>query len=142
MVDYSVRVSNLDKNEIKKALLKCIGLFQDQNKERLRKSLAKNLKKKHPIHAKVEMMTTDELFQLCSGLSLHVTRRESGKMQKLIVDHFFEKFPDAPLTNLERVMEEDAYFAQLTNPDKYDSRPTSIVFFFYQYQNFKKYLKS
>ena len=126
-MDYSVRVSNLDKNEIKKALLKCIGLFQDQNKERLRKSLAKNLKKKHPIHAKVEMMTSDELFQLCSGLSLHVIRRESGKMQKLIVDHFFEEYPDAPLTNLERIMAEDTYFEQLTNPDKGNARPTTSI---------------
>ena len=46
MEDYSVRVDNLDRNEIKDALLKCIGLFKDQNTERLRKSLAKNMKKK------------------------------------------------------------------------------------------------
>ena len=115
MVDYSVRVDNLDKNEIRDALLKCIGLFHGQNTERMRKSLAKNLKKLHPIHAKVKMMTTEELFQLCSNLSLNVVRRERGKMSKLIVDYFFIQFPEAPLTNLRRVLEEDAYFAELTS---------------------------
>ena len=114
MEDYSVRVDNLDRNEIKDALLKCIGLFQHQNTERLRKCIATNWKKKHPIHTKVKMMSSDELFQVCSNLSLGVRRRERGKMSKLIVDYFFAQFAEAPLTNLERIIEEDAYFADLT----------------------------
>ena len=114
MVDYSVRVDSLDKTEIREALAECVGLFQDQSLQRLRNSLAKHWKKKHPIHTKVKRMSTDELFQVCSNLSLGVRRRERGKMSKLIVDYFFTQFAEAPLTNLQRVLEEDAYFAELT----------------------------
>ena len=80
----------------------------------MQKSLAKELKKKHPLHTKVKMLSNSQLFELCSSLNLKVIRREKGKMSKLIVDYFFTKFPDAPLTNLNRVMDEDAYFAELT----------------------------
>ena len=61
------------------------------------------------------MLSNTQLFELCSGLNLHVRRREKEKMQKLIVDHFFAQFPDGPLTNLTRIMEEDAHFAEITS---------------------------
>ena len=83
--------------------------------EVLRKSLAFHLKKKHPLHNRVKLLTNAQLFELCHGLSIKVPRRENAKMVKLVVDYFFSNFPDAPLTNLKKILEEDAYFDQLTS---------------------------
>ena len=115
LVDYSVRVSHLDRDEIKMKIGPSANEGYDT--EVLRKSLAFHLKKKHPLHDQVGMLTNAQLFGLCvcDSLSLKVTRREKTKMAKLIVDHFFNNYPDAPLTNLQRIMEEDAYFDQLTS---------------------------
>ena len=115
MKDYSVRVSHLERSEIVEALKKQKGLVKENvNKEQMRKSLATDLKKKHPLHDKVKMLSNDQLFQLCDSLSLDVPRRENTKMRRLVVNHFFINHPEAPLTHLERVMQEDAYFAKLT----------------------------
>ena len=113
-MDYSVCVSDMNRKEIFHRLVKEKGLVREQSTEQMRKSLAKELKKKHPIHDKVKMLSSTQLFELCTSLNLKVYRREKGKMSKLIVDHFFNQYPDAPLTDLERVMIEDAYFAELT----------------------------
>ena len=97
MEDYSVRVSHLDRSEIQEALIKQKGLVRvvDVNKEQMRKSLAYHLKKKHPLHDRVKMLSNDQLFQLCSNLSLKITRREKDKMTRLVVDHFFRNYPEA-----------------------------------------------
>lgn len=124
LVDCSVRVTHLDRNEI----ITRLGLLVDegQGTERLGKSLAKQLKQKHPIHNMVVSLTNAELNQICANLSLPIPKHRERKM-KAISNHFFREYPDAPLTNLEKIMEEDAYFAQLTSED--DARPTSIVSF-------------
>ena len=63
MVDYSVRVSHLDKNGIEAGLM---GYLVDlgQEKERLRKALAKKLKEKHPIHNKLDSFTNAKLNEI------------------------------------------------------------------------------
>ena len=125
LVDYSVRVSHMDLNEIKEAL----GLYnQGQNKEKLRKSLAKKLKDKHPIHKKVKTFTSAQLNMVLSNLSLTVKNRENQRKMKAISDYFFREYPDAPLSNLERIMDEDSYFSQLTNPGKYQPSMYFLVF--------------
>ena len=130
MVDYSVRVSDLNRDEIMMKL--GAKAREGYETEKMRKSLAFNLKKKHPLCYKVKMLSNSQLFRLCSSLSLNITRREKDKMAKLVVDHFFGKFPEAPLTNLKRVMDEDTYFAQFMEEDVTggNARPTSIVSFF------------
>ena len=114
MVDYSVRVDNLDGNEIHSRLLETGILPPSQNKERLRKLLAKTLKKNHPIHIMVKTFSNDELNDLSVSLSLPYEKSKDRK-KKRILDHFFQQYPDAPLTNLKKVLKEDAYFAELTS---------------------------
>ena len=89
-----------------------------QEKERLRKTLAKKLKEKHPIHNKLESFTNAKLNEILVNLSLPVPSHRPRKM-KAISDYFFREYPDAPMTNLIRVMEEDAYFAELTSGSMY-----------------------
>ena len=114
-LDYSIQVSNLNRTEIIEALREEKGLFKEGVSEaRLRNSLAVLRKKNHPLHDKVKLLSNDQLFQLCHSLSLDVPRREKAKMARLVVNHFFSNYPESPLTNLNRVMEEDTYFAELT----------------------------
>ena len=111
MLDYSVRVSHLNRSEIMEEL----GLAnQGVNTEKHRKTLAKRLKDKHPIHQKVKKFSNHELNSLLSNLSLPIPSHRPRKM-KAILDYFFREFPDAPLTNLIRILEEDSYFGQLTS---------------------------
>ena len=112
LVDYSVRVSHLDKNGIEEGLMAYL-VDLGQEKERLRKTLAKKLKEKHPIHNKLESFTNAKLNEILVNLSLPVPSHRPRKM-KAISDYFFREYPDAPMTNLIKVMEEDAYFAELT----------------------------
>ena len=104
----------MDRNEIRTALG---GLFDEhQISDKLMKSLAKKLKDRHPIHKKLKTFSNPVLNKLLVNLSLPVPKHRARKM-KAISNHFFRKYPDAPLTNLKRVMDEDAYFAQLTSID-------------------------
>ena len=112
MMDYSVRVDNLDGNEINSRLLDTGTLPPSQNKERLRKLLAKILKKDHPLHKMVKTFSIHDLNKLSISLSLPYEKSKDRK-KKRISDHFFQEYQDAPLTNLKRVLEEDAYFAHL-----------------------------
>ena len=112
VVDYSVQVSHLDREEIMMKL--GTSAREAYTTEVMRKSLTFHLKKKHPLHKRVKQLKSAQLFELCHGLSIRVPRREKAKMEKLVKDHFFSNFPDAPLTNLNRIMEEDIYFAELT----------------------------
>ena len=114
-MDSSVQVSHLDRNEIIQALTELKGLVRaDYSEEVLRKSLAFELKKRHPIHDKLKSLSCGQLFNLASGLSLDVIRRKD-RMIRPISNYFFENFPEAPLNNLKRILEEDAYFDQLTS---------------------------
>ena len=90
---------------------------QKQGDEKLRKALAKKWKAKHPIHKKVKTFTSAQLNKMLSNLSLTIKNREDKRKMKAISDYFFSEYADAPLTNLERIMEEDvnAYFAELTS---------------------------
>ena len=108
MTDYSIQVTYLNRSEIMKRLGPMAN--EKYGTKQMMTCLAKKLKNEHPIHNKVQLLPN--LFQLCSSLSLQVPKRDNRKMKKLIVDHFFETYPDAPLTNLNRVLEEDAYFAE------------------------------
>ena len=112
-MDYSVRVSHLDGNEIRSRLAEKCGLVPNQNKEKLRIKLAKTLKKDHPIHKMVKTFSIDKLNDLFASLSLPYEKSKDRKMKK-ISDYFFQEYPDAPLTNLERIIAEDNYFAKLT----------------------------
>ena len=86
---------------------------ENRNTEPLRRSLAIERKKKHPIHQKVKNLNNAELNKLLANLSLPIPRARPRKL-KAISDHFFREYPDAPLTNLERIMDEDTYFEELT----------------------------
>ena len=99
LVDYSVRVSHMERNDIMMGL----GLADEgQGTEKLRKSLAKKYKDNHHIHKKLETFTNAELNEICANLSLPIPKHRDRKMKK-ISDHFFGQYPDAPLTNLERM---------------------------------------
>ena len=110
-MDYSIKVSHLDRDQIIEELGIC---NEGRGTEKLRISLAKRLKDKHPIHKKLQSLSSAQLNQMLSNLSLIVKNRQDDRKRKAISDYFFREFPDAPLTNLIKVMEEDAYFAELT----------------------------
>ena len=110
--DYSVQVSNLSRSEIIDGLGAMVDGRQGDNK--LRNSLAKKYKMKHPIHQKLETLAKTELYHLCINLSIDVKGKDQKRKKKAISDYFFREYPDAPMTNLIKVMEEDAYFAELT----------------------------
>ena len=113
MVDISVRVSHLvDRNEIMTALGPMANTIHDTKK--LKVTLAKRLKDDHPIHKKLKSLSNSLLNKLLANLTLPVPSHRPRKM-KAISDYFFREYPDAPLTNLNKVMEEDAYFAELTS---------------------------
>ena len=113
-MDISVRVSNLNRNKIIERLESLPVLVNSRyDVEKLRVTLAKNLKKRHPIHKKLKTLTNSELFEISQSLSLVVVRRRD-RMLSAISSHFFNEFPDAPLTNLVRILDEDAYFDELT----------------------------
>ena len=88
---------------------------EGQGTEKLRKSLAKKYKDNHHIHKKLGTFTNAELNEMCANLSLTVPNREDQRKMKAISNYFFREYPDAPLRNLERIMEEDVYFDQLTS---------------------------
>ena len=113
MVDYSVRVSHLNR----KQLMKKLGPLAPQNYDdkRLSTALAKVLKTDHPIHRKIQTFSKEQLHQICVILSLPTWNRDKGRRQKSVSTYFFREYPDAPLTNLNRILEEDACFAQLTS---------------------------
>ena len=110
-MDRSVLVPQ-DRSEIMAAL----GPMANQNfsTEKLAKTLAKKLKETHPIHKKIRALSDPQLMNLCVSLFGRKIKGRDRKM-KAISNHFFEEFPNAPLRNLERIMEEDTYFAQLTS---------------------------
>ena len=113
MVDISVRVSHLvDRNEILTALGPMANTTHDTKK--LKVTLAKQLKDRHPIHKKLKTLSNSLLNKLLANLTLPVPSHRPRKM-KAISDYFFREYPDAPLTNLNKIMEEDAYFAELTS---------------------------
>ena len=103
-MDKSVRVSHLGRDEIILAL----GPMTDQVREteRLRKILAKNLKESHHIHKKLRTFSDKELMKMCVSLLAKKIKGRDRKL-KVISDYFFQEFPDAPLRNLERIVEED-----------------------------------
>ena len=107
VADYSVRVSDLDRKQIMEGLVKYKGPVSNTGEtERMRTTLRIRLKAKHPIHDKLKILTGTQLFVVCRGLSIDVPKRDKKKMTKLIVDHFFGQYPDAPLTNLQRILKE------------------------------------
>ena len=111
----------MDLSEIKTALGTSVRT-EGYETERLRKTLAQRLKYQHPIHEKIKALNKQEFNQLYFNLSLPKQIKHIPRKMKAIAEYFFREYPDAPLTNLERVLEEDAHFAQLTN-----AQPTSIV---------------
>ena len=117
-MDYSIRVSpHLDRDEIMEKL----GFKANENYRtgQLKGCLAKHLKDRHPIHKKLRSFSDKQLMELCVSL---LAKKIKGRDRKLkaISNYFFKEFPDAPLTNLERIMEGD------------NAGLTSIIF------NFKK----
>ena len=131
-MDLSIKVSHLDRKEIMEALMaEGVLANEDYKTEVLMKTLAKNLKNRHPIHKKVETFTNAELRKLCISLSL--PSKAKDRMRKAIAGYFFREYPDAPLSNLNRVLEEDAYYARLTSMEEDEDintpvPPTSIIF--------------
>ena len=119
----------MDRDEIMMALGPMTN--QVRETERLRKKLAKQLQQSHPIHKKLGRLTDRELMKLSVSL---FAKKINGRDRKLkaISDHFFQEFPDAPLRNLQRIMEEDAYFAKLLEGDVH-AQPTG--FFRFPYDN-------
>ena len=113
MEDYSVQVSHLNRNEIVKKLgsLAPVG----HNTEALRISLAKKYKDDHPIHRRLKMLSNQRLFDLRRNMIQTSFKKDVKRVLKVMANHFFETFPDAPLTSLDRILEEDAYFAELTS---------------------------
>ena len=107
-------MSHLDRNGIV-TKLSSIGLANISfNKEALRRSLAKKLKKDHPIHRRLESLSNQELFDLRRNLIQTAFKKDRKRVLTVMANHFFETFPEAPLTNMERILKEDDYFAQLT----------------------------
>ena len=109
-VDSSVRVSHLDRDEII-MLLKHIkfGVVRENYKTSiLKKTLAKELKNRHAIYEKLKMLSNWQLAKLCRQFSLCVRgQKYRPRMMKAVSSYFFEEYPDAPLTNLKRILEED-----------------------------------
>ena len=115
LVDYSVQVSHLDRNDIVEKL-KNFGLANVTfNREALRRSLAKKLKKDHPIHIRLEMLSNMELFDLRHNLIQTTFKKDRKRVLSVIANYFFKTFPEAPLSNLDRILEKDNYFTQLTS---------------------------
>ena len=78
-------------------------------------SLAKKKKDDHPIHRRLKMLSNQRLFELRRNLIQTPFKKDVKRVLKVIANYFFDTFPDAPLTNLDRIMGEDAYFAELTS---------------------------
>ena len=106
-VDSSVRVSHLDR-EVILMLLKARGWVQkDYKTPVLMNILAKVLKNRHAIHDELKMLSNYQLAELCREFSLPVKgQKYRPRMIKALSIHFFEDYPDAPLTNLQRVLKE------------------------------------
>ena len=109
-MDSSVRVSHLDR-EVIIMLLKGIkggGWVRDDYKTPvLMKTLAKELKNRHAIHDKLKILSNCQLAEICRQFSLPVLgQKYRPRMMRAISIHFFEEYPEAPLTNLQRILEE------------------------------------
>ena len=78
---------------------------QNQNLERLKKSLGANLKKNHPIHCQVEELPNPQLKKLCDKLSLTGHNWYRPRMQTKIKTYFFKNFPEGPLTALQEALD-------------------------------------
>ena len=104
-MDRSVKVSHMDRNEIMDAL----GVLanEEYKTDVLMKTLAKNLKNHHPIHKKLRALSDPQLMELCVSLFAKKIKGRDRKLKSISV-HFFQEFPDAPLTNLQRIMDEDS----------------------------------
>ena len=100
MIDHSVRVSHLDRTEIMDGLGAWVN--ESYTTEKLAATLAIQFKKNHPIHKRLKNFTNDKLNGICANLSLPIPRHRYRKM-KAISDYFFREYPDAPLTNLNKV---------------------------------------
>ena len=111
-MDYSVMVSDLKREEIMRGL----GLLGDESQgtEKLGKSLAKNRKKNHPIHRRLQLLSNAQLFALRRNLIPTPFKKDRKRILTVMANYFFEKFPETPLTNLTRILEEDEWFAELT----------------------------
>ena len=111
MVDYSVRVDNLGRNEIMFEL----GIAREAYKtEVLQRTLAKRRKKDHPIHRRLQMLSNLQLFDLRRNVIPTKFKKDRKRILTVMANYFFENFMEAPLTNLNRILEEDSYFANLT----------------------------
>ena len=104
-MDSSVRVSHLDR-EVILMLLKARGWVQkDYKTPVLMNILAKVLKNRHAIHDELKMLSNSQLAGLCREFSLSVRgQKYRPRMMKAISSYFFEEYPDAPLTNLQRIL--------------------------------------
>ena len=111
MTDYSVRVDNLGRDEI---MFELGNAREEYNTKVLQKTLAKKRKKDHPIHKRLQMLSNQELFDLRRNLIQTAFKKDRKRVLTVMANHFFETFPEAPLTNMDRIMKEDDYFAQLT----------------------------
>ena len=112
MTDYSVRVDNLGRNEIMFEL----GIAREEYSTKvLQKTLAKKRKKDHPIHKRLQMLSNQDLFDLRQNLIQTKFKKDRRRILTVMANYFFENFMEAPLTNLNRILEEDSYFAKLTS---------------------------
>ena len=96
------------REQIIDALVPYIGLVGNRKQTKdLAKNLYYHLTNKHPIHDKLESLSSKDLKWLRRKLHLVMVKGgEIKRYKKPIACYFFEKFPEAPLTNLQRVMEE------------------------------------
>ena len=105
------------RNQVMDALVPYIGLVNSRKGLKdLKKSLYHHLTKNHPIHDALGSLSAKDVRRL--RLNLHLDAVKGGYVErnkKVLARYFFEKFPDAPLTNLNRILEEDSYFDQLTS---------------------------
>ena len=102
---------------------------EDYSDSVLKKSLAKELKNRHAIHDRLKILSPHQLAQVCGQLSLHGVQKQRyrPRMMKAISNYCFRKYPDAPLTNLQKIME--------SNTDGDNAQSTSNIFF-YDFETF------
>ena len=115
-MDYSVTFSELEGGEITRGLE--LAYDESRSTERIGKSLAKNKKKYHPIHRMLHMLSNLQLFHLRRNLVQTPFKKDRKRILTVMANYFFEQFPAAPLTNLNRILEEDEYFSELTGQEK------------------------
>ena len=96
----------MDRNEIIEQLSSYQRVDTQKQTIDLEKKLYKHLVDKHPIHKRLQMLSSKQVKRLHSELNLKVTARLTKTYQKNIAHYFFIKFEESPLTNLERVITE------------------------------------